>query len=181
MFSEDIYEVSRRNPKSKWILVTLTVQDCPLMTLKYTLDGMNIGWQRLISKKELDDCILGFVRLTDVGVFGTKNIYAKPRFRALILVNSKYYSENYINRSQWIKLWKWANRTEDFTSVEIQAISNNTDVYSVLVDFNHSDRFSNYQDKGSETLERYSKQIYNLKFINFGGVLRNSFKELTAK
>lgn len=179
MFSEDFEEIKSNYPTARWVLVTLTVPNCPIGDLRSTLGAMSKAWQRLIQRKEIADNMLGFVRSTEVTKEEKRNGYAHPHYHALILMKSAYFSRGYIKQARWTELWMQAMRSDEVVNVKVSNIDKEKKLYSILIDFKDCEMDDLYKDM--EFIEIKSKQIKELRFINFGGVLGNSFKGLTNK
>lgn len=110
-------------PKMRYILLTLTVENCPVSELRDTVKTMNHSWNKLIQYKAFP--ALGFVRClevtkeTDTYDKKTKKLirkgrpdYAHPHFHILLAVPRSYFGGNYLSTAEWVKLWKKALRAD---------------------------------------------------------------------
>ena len=107
-----------RYPKSRYLLLTLTVPTCPLIKLRATLADMNKSWGRLTKLK----CwpAQGWIRSTEVT--RRPNDHAHPHFHCLLMVPSSYFGNNYISQKRWVELWKQCLRATYDPVVDIRAI-----------------------------------------------------------
>ena len=104
-------------PKMRYILLTLTVANCPITELRQTVDTMNQSWHKLIKRKAFP--ALGFVRSLEVTKENdtydkkTKKLirkgrigYAHPHFHVILAVSPSYFGLNYLSTEKWAQLWQ---------------------------------------------------------------------------
>ena len=177
MFFQKLPEIEKTYPSARWILVTLTVPNCPIGDLRSTLGAMSKAWQRLVNRKEVAKNMLGFVRSTEVTKEEKRNGYAHPHYHALILMKSTYFSVGYIKQARWTELWMQAMRSNEFLSVNVQAVKGNgsAGAVEVLKAFNYSIKTDQVLLDDPDWLIDYYKQTDALRFTNSGGVLKDVF------
>ncbi len=106
-------------PDYRWLFLTLTVRNCRIIDLKETIQFMHESWKRLIQRKKFPG--IGFIRSTEVTRGNDSS--AHPHFHCLLLVKSGYFTKNYLNHSDWLKLWRSCLRADYDPVVDIRAIS----------------------------------------------------------
>nr|BAA01618.1 replication protein [Microcystis aeruginosa] len=89
-------------PKARFIFLTLTVRNCPLEDLRETIAWMNASWLKMIKRKNFP--ALGWIKCIEVTPGETD--FAHPHFHCLLMVNSNYFTINYISQANWTKMWK---------------------------------------------------------------------------
>lgn len=128
------------HPDWRYIMVTFTVRNCPVMELKKTIAEMNSAWQRLIQRKAWPG--LGFVRSLEItrGSWVVKETgqiipprlvsqipielrelkdknSAHPHYHCLIAVPPGYMKgKKYLSTAKWAQLWQEALRS-DYTPI----------------------------------------------------------------
>jgi plasmid rolling circle replication initiator protein Rep len=110
-------------PTVRYVLLTLTVKNCPITELRPTVQTMNAAWRRLSNRKTFP--ALGFVRSlevtkeTDTYDKKTKKLihkarpnYCHPHFHILLALPSSYFGRNYLTTADWVKLWRESLRVD---------------------------------------------------------------------
>lgn len=119
--------VYKAHPTMRYVLLTLTVKNCPVSELRATIQTMNKAWDRLSKRKAFP--AEGFVRSleitreTDTYDKKTKKLirkgrpdYAHPHFHILLALPPSYFSRGYLSTEAWAKLWQECLRV-DYTPV----------------------------------------------------------------
>lgn len=176
--------VKLKYPTHRWLFLTLTVRNCHIADLKFTIQAMNKGFNALIRKLKKRLSTIGYVRTTEVT--RGQNDTAHPHFHVLLLVPANYFTRNYIKQADWITLWRDALKVN---------YAPNVDVRTVKVKKNASESVQNaaishaiaetmkYSIKPSELLKTaqngnfdwmydYFTQVKGLRFLSVGGVLK---------
>lgn len=107
------------HPDLRYILLTLTVQNCRVLDLRSTIRDMNTAWDRMTKRKQWP--AVGFVRSLEVtrGKDGT----AHPHFHCLIAVRPGYFDgKNYLSTAKWASMWQEALRTEYAPIVDARTV-----------------------------------------------------------
>lgn len=101
------------HPEWRYVMLTLTVRNCPVLELRQTIRAMNSAWDRLIKRKIWP--AVGFVRALEIT--RGKDGSAHPHFHCLIAVPPGYFAgKNYLSTVQWATLWQEALRV-DYTPI----------------------------------------------------------------
>lgn len=100
------------HPDLRYVLLTLTVRNCPVLELRATIQRMNSAWQRLVQRKVWP--ALGFVRSLEVT--RSEDGSAHPHFHCLLAVPPSYFGKNYLSTARWAALWQEALRI-DYTPI----------------------------------------------------------------
>ena len=106
----------------RWVFLTMTVRNPPIIELRDTLKHMNESWQRLIQTKAFKSGVAGFIRTTEVTRGKDAEMMSHPHYHALLLVKPGYFSKYYINQSEWVEMWAKALRADYLPSVNVKAI-----------------------------------------------------------
>lgn len=106
-------------PKARFILLTLTVRNCPIDELRATIIHLNSSWQRLTQRKAFPGD--GYFKAIEItrGADGS----AHPHIHALIMVKPSYFKGgNYLSQLSWRDLWKKSARLEYDPQVDVRAV-----------------------------------------------------------
>lgn len=186
-------------PKSRFIMLTLTVPNCDLTDLRSTLGEMNKAWRNLIRRKELK--IQGWIRTTEVT--RADDDKAHPHYHALLMVPPSYFTgANYITQERWTELWASSLKTGEFRKVDVRAVkpkkgalnaSETEAILSATVEVikyavKPSDNLIDEHDtqrpgqrvrmSNQDWLVGLTDQLHKTRLIATGGVLKDYFKEL---
>ena len=165
---------------ARFIFLTLTVKNCELSELRRNLHDMNKGWQRLIKRKDWP--ALGWIRTTEItrGKDGT----AHPHFHCLLMVKSSYFkSGQYIKTTEWVKKWREALRLSYEPVCHVCSIKSKDGTKDALASavaevVKYATTTEDMTKGGAAWLEEYINQVYKLRFIASGGVLKSILKDV---
>jgi len=156
-------------PHGAFLLLTLTIRNCPITELRETLADMGKAWKRLIRNPEFH-IVRGWVRGTEVTRSG--NGEAHPHFHALLLVPPSYFGKSYIKQAQWCELWREAGKLDYSPSVDIRRVKTPESGLSEAI------KAATYSVKPSELttdaawFHELHIQVSGLRFLASGGVIR---------
>lgn len=178
-FREELPKIESEYPKARWILLTLTVPNCPVKELRTTLGDMNKAWQRLSQRKAFKP-VLGWIRATEVTQEKERPGYAHPHFHVLLLVPQSMFGKDYIKHSEWLQLWRDCYRDQSIMSVDVRSIKGGTmkGAVETLKAFNYSMKVDELITRTPEWILEYMEQVHKLRFLATGGVLKNVLKRL---
>jgi plasmid rolling circle replication initiator protein Rep len=93
------------NPTVRFLVLTLTVKNCPIESLRDTLQTMSHAFSKMMKRSQLQRVVLGYARSMEVTK--GKDGSAHPHFHVLLAVKPAYFGgTHYINHDQWMQLWK---------------------------------------------------------------------------
>jgi len=185
-FLEAVPRVLAECPQSRFIFLTLTVENPPIHDLRNTLHKMCKGWERLTKRKQFR-CVLGWIRATEVKP--GKNGSAHPHFHALLIVPRDYYWRpgKYVNQAEWTALWRRVLGLDYDPIVDVRPV---TSKHRLRRDGTPS---SAVADAARETFKyavkptdmvadpawflELTRQLHKLRFIASGGVLKDVLRE----
>ena len=158
----------------RWLFVTFTQRNCPLTELKANLQAMNKGFQRMVQRKSWP--AIGWLRSTEVtrGLNGN----AHPHFHCLLLVPKAYFGRQYMNKKDWIALWKNCMRLNYSPIMDVQAVKEGNKPMLLVPEL------LKYMTKESDLVAdrewflEYTRQLYKMRAIATGGVLKQYLRAL---
>ncbi len=183
-------------PKSRFIMLTLTVRNCELSDLRSQLGEMHRAWTKLVKRKEWN--VQGWVRTTEVT--RGQDDTAHPHYHCLLMVSPGYFGNNYVSQQRWVELWRDCLKVSYDPVVDVRAIRPKTSskgietdpVMSALVEtikytVKPSDilRGDNGQQPGQRVrvsdqdwLIGLTEQLHKTRAIATGGILKDYLKVL---
>jgi plasmid rolling circle replication initiator protein Rep len=187
-------KVLEAHPKSRFIMLTLTVRNCELADLRSTLTQMHQAWTKLVKRKEWK--VQGWVRTTEVT--RGQDDTAHPHYHCLLMVSPGYFSNGYISQERWVELWQDCLKVSYTPVVDVRAVrpkkgkagQPEQDAISALVEtikytVKPSDilRGDNCQQPGQRVrvsdqdwLVELTKQLHKTRAIATGGILKDYLK-----
>ena len=181
-FLKALPSIEAEYPTARWLFLTLTVRNCKITDLRRTIQDMNQSWHRLIKRREFDSNTLGWIRTTEVT--RSKDDSAHPHFHVLMMVRPSYFSSNYyVTQRRWTELWQECARLDYTPIVHVKAVKPKLGVGSldqlplrraISETLKYAVKPSDMKD---EWLIELTKQVYHLRFIASGGVLKDVLRE----
>lgn len=181
-FKNHLPKIEADYPKARWILLTLTVPNCPVKELRATLGAMNKAWQRLSQRKAFKP-VLGWIRATEVTQEKSRVDYAHPHFHVLMLVPSSMLGgKYYVKQSEWLQLWRDCYRDQSITQVDVRTVKGTMKgAAETLKAFNYSMKVDDLMNRSPDWVLEYMEQVHKLRFMAAGGVLKDVLKEIEAE
>lgn len=188
-----IPKVIEANPKSRFIFLTLTVRNCELGELRDTLAWMHKSWTKLVKRKEFA-AVQGWVRSVEVtrGADDT----AHPHYHALLMVSPGYFGGRaYVTQKGWTEAWQSCLQVEYTPIVDVRSVrpgkrekgSEDAVLMSAAIceTFKYSVKPSECladdscrEVSNSEWLAGLTSQLFKVRAIATGGILKQYLKEL---
>ena len=172
--------IERDYPKARWILLCLTVRNCPITSLRDTLTLMNSAWQRLSQLKKFP--AIGTFKSLEVT--RGKDGSAHPHFHVLMLVNSSYFKgTTYISHENWIAMWRKSLRADYDPNIDIRTVQTDKDNLSssqIIAEI------AKYTVKPSDLLQdaswllEYTNQVHKMRSVSISGILKEYLSDTEA-
>lgn len=184
-FKDALPALQQQYPTGRWVMLTLTVPNCPVSDLRATLADMNQAWTRLIKRKEFKP-VLGWIRSTEVTQEKNRTDYAHPHFHVLLFVPPSWFSgKNYVKHHRWYELWRDCVRDDRIvpSGVYVQAIKGGAEIGAIetLKAFNYSIKADELLKTNPEWLTEYMEQVHKLRFLSAGGILKDVLKKIEVE
>ena len=80
---QQLPKIQELYPTHRWVFLTMTVRNPPIIELRDTLKHMNESWQRLIQTKAFKSGVAGFIRTTEVTRGKDAEMMSHPHYHAL--------------------------------------------------------------------------------------------------
>jgi plasmid rolling circle replication initiator protein Rep len=179
-FLKALPAIEQAYPSARWLFLTLTVRNCPITDLRATIRDMNKAWQRLIKRHEFAGNVQGWIRTTEVTKGKDRDDSAHPHFHCLLMVRPSYFTHGYVTQSRWTGIWQECARLDYTPIVDIRAVKPKPGSTTSALRNAVSETLKyavKPEDMTGEWLIELTKQVFRLRFIASGGVLRNILRE----
>ncbi len=203
MFTSKLPKIKEDYPSCRFLFLSLTLKNCPVNELRETLDLMSAAWQRMLKRKVVSTVVKGYIRRLEITRQLDGSDFCHPHYHCILMVNSGYFTKNYIKQKDWIQLWKEALRIDYDPSVNIQAVKPNLnkikgstvenaqarEIYHSLLElikynikdscliWNYKPDNEEMRRRNVEWLDELWHQLQGIRFLSTGGVIRQYVSE----
>ena len=161
-------------PNHRWLFLTLTQKNCSVDELRETVLEMNKSFARLTKLKRW--AVEGWIKSLEVT--RGKDGSAHPHFHCLLMVSRVYFKRNYISYREWCDLWQKVSRLNYKPQVHIRAVAKDRDPTVLIPEIlKYSVKESDLY-KSKEFLLGITEQLYKIRRVSVGGILRPYMKKL---
>ena len=161
-------------PKYRWLFLTLTQRNCSVNDLRETVLEMNKSFRRLTRCKRW--AVEGWIKSLEVT--RGKDGSAHPHFHCLLMVSPSYFRHDYLNYDDWSRLWQRSAGLDYKPQVHIRAVAKDCDPAILIPEIlKYSVKESDLY-KSKEFLLGITEQLYKIRRISVGGVLRPYLRKL---
>lgn len=189
MWTARMYEalptLMEKYPKSRFLMLTLTVKNVEIDSLRSSLDEMGKAWHRLIKRDEFKP-VLGWVRTVEIT--RGKDGSAHPHFHVLLMVGPSYFGRSYVTQARWTELWQECGKLDYQPIVDIRKVKSRktegeadpvpSGVIEVLkYAVKPSDLAVEADSEAGDWVRELARQIHRTRAIATGGCLKDFFKE----
>ena len=161
-------------PNYRWLFLTLTQRNCSVTELRETVTQMNKSFARLTKLKRWS--IEGWIKSLEVT--RSKDNSAHPHFHCLLMVSPSYFGLNYINQEEWVNLWQRAARLDYKPQIYIRAVRKEQDPIILIPEILKYSLKESDLYKNKEFLLEVTRQLYKMRSISVGGILRGYIKKV---
>ncbi|MEE5762377.1 protein rep [Streptococcus pneumoniae] len=121
--SKIVEEAMIRQPKGRFLFLTLTVKNVTGQELNQSMTDILRGFNRLMKYKKVDKNLIGFLRATEVTYSKELDSY-HPHLHVLLMVKPGYFrsKDDYLTQEEWTELWQKAMKLDYTPMVDIRAV-----------------------------------------------------------
>jgi plasmid rolling circle replication initiator protein Rep len=170
--------ISQQFPTHRWLMLTLTVRNCPVSELKATIKNMQSAFMRL--RKRKDWPAHGYIKSLEVT--RSENGEAHPHFHVLMMVPSGYFKGgSYIKTERWAELWQESLRVDYLPVVDVRTVKSKNpnkphDISAAVVEvLKYETKIADLEAHPDFLLE-LAKQLVRVRAIEVGGILKEYLK-----
>lgn len=165
----------------QYILLTLTVPNCPGQDLAHTLDLIQTGWNRLQRRKEYIAAIKGAVRCVEITYNRKRNDY-HPHIHALLAVNPSYFTgRTYVNRDTWLAIWRECTGLSTITQVDARKTTGDAAAVAEVTKYATKTAECLVPGDGQRNVDVVAtlmRACHKRRFAGWSGVLRKAHQAL---
>ena len=176
-----IYTLLQRQPRNKYLFLTLTVRNVAADELQAAIDNLNAGYIKLMRNKAYKTITLGTIRTIEVTYNAARGDY-HPHIHALIHTNNDIYcGRNYISQAQLKADWERVNNLNYDVQVDIRRFHtrNAAAAGKELAEIaKYAVKPSDYVGQTAEVVATFDRALHQRKLITMSGSFRKAAREL---
>jgi plasmid rolling circle replication initiator protein Rep len=171
-------------PRVRFLFMTLTIKNCPIIKLRETLDILRLGWKRMTKLHQWP--AIGWVR--SVEITRGKDGSAHPHYHCLLMVHPGYFGDGYLKQADWVAMWRQSLRINYNPILDIRVVVPDhkpnrrkapgpCDIWGAVVEI------LKYSVKPSDMVKDHRwfltlvDQVWKTKAVVIGGVFKQYIKE----
>lgn len=175
-----IDEAVVREPKGRFLFLTLTLKNVRGVELDKTLKDLSKGFGYLMKYKKVAKNMLGFVRSIEV-TYNEKDGTYHPHIHVLLFVKSSYFQGGqYLSQEEWTNLWQKAMKLDYTPIVDIRAVKDTGKGIkgAALEVAKYPMKPMDISLDKADVVEDLYQGTYKKRQIGFGGIFKEIRKQL---
>lgn len=167
-----------------WVYLVLTVSNCNLVDLRFTLEKMSAAWNRFIGYSALKKNLLGWVRTVEVTTGRNfMGFEAHPHFNVLICFKPEYVLGGYaLSQGDFVRLWRKALKVVYDPVVFVRRVYPDQEGQDSLTEaayevLKYSTKIDNKLLVNTPWLREYALQVSGRNFFGSGGICKELLGE----
>jgi plasmid rolling circle replication initiator protein Rep len=173
-------------PDTRFLFLTLTIRNCAVDALRYTLGVMARAWRRLIELWVWP--AIGWIRAVEIT--RSKDSSAHPHYHSLLMVPPAYFADGYLKQREWAELWRQCLRLTYTPVVDVRVIKQSrkrswlkVNRVSIPQMWSIVTEILKYSVKPSDMMRDHawflamSDQVLKTRAVAVGGVLKQYLRE----
>lgn len=173
------YLVSK-TPHSKFLFLTLTIENVSPEKLKEALNTLNYGWRKLTQYEAIKKITLGTLRTIEVTYNSNTGKYHPHIHILLHTTNELYQGRNYISQKKLTDMWAQAVKSDYMPIVDIRRFRSNTGRELAEV-AKYAVKPSDYLNKPDGVIITLDDILHKRKLVTYSGSFREAKRELKIK
>ena len=180
-------EAVKKEPKGRFIFLTLTEKNADSEGLKRALREMTRAFNLMMKYKKVKQNLLGYVRSTEITVNDERQDYHQ-HMHVILFVKANYFNNAYISQKEWVKLYQRARRLDYAPSVRVEVIKSNKEkgknslvasaYETAKYQVKDSDVITGETERDLKVVEVLENALKGTRAIAFGGILKGIRHEL---
>lgn len=177
-----VVDAINKDHRVRYILLSLTVQNCRSDQLDKLITDLMSGYDRLTRTVEWQAAVKGWLRSMEV----THNVKADtyhPHFHVLMAVSPDYFrNKHYLPQERWTALWQRSMRLDYTPVVDVRKVRGSSGkVIAEVAKYSVKDSdylIPNDWEMTVATVRILDSALHRRRFIAYGGLLKEYHKKL---
>lgn len=181
----------KRQPKARFVFLTLTVKNVPGNELSDELKRLTKAFDRLFKRVKVKRSLIGYLRSIEI-TYNAKHDDYHPHIHVLLMVKSSYFksSDSYIKQSEWTDMWQQSAKLDYKPIVNVKKVKPNQrkakdemDLRGAIVETakyptKPIEKMGETEEQKLKVTDDLMQALRNKRQIGFGGLFREIRKEL---
>lgn len=185
-----IIDVAReREPKAKFVFLTLTVKNVVGEKLGEELTILTKSFDRLFRRAKVKKAVIGYLRAVEVTYNAEREDY-HPHIHVLLMVKASYFGDYYISQDEWTAMWQQSAKLDYKPIVDVRKVKPNQrkakdemDLRGAIIETakyptKPIEKMGKTEEQKLKVTDDLMKALYRKRQIGFGGLFKEIRKEL---
>ncbi|MDT2550918.1 protein rep [Enterococcus avium] len=183
--------VREREPKAKFIFLTLTVKNVSGEKLGEELTNLTKSFDRLFRRAKVKKSVIGYLRAIEVTYTAERDDY-HPHIHVMLMVKASYFkkSEYYISQEEWTEMWEQSAKLDYTPIVDVRKVKphkkkakDEMDLRGAIIETakyptKPIEKMGKTEEQKLKVTDDLYKALYRKRQIGFGGLFKEIRKEL---
>ena len=174
-------EAIKRQPKGRFLFLTLTVKNVPGIKLNDTISQLTQSFDRLFRRAKVKKNMIGFLRSVEVTHNEKENTY-HPHIHVLIMVKSSYFAgkNNYISQEEWGDMWSQSLKVDYIPMVDIRSVKETGKGLkgAILETAKYPTKPIKLDIENKQVVDDLYNGLYRKRQLGYGGLFKEIKKQL---
>lgn len=179
-----------RQPKAKFLFLTLTVKNVRGEDLGSELTRLTKSFDRLFRRAKVKKSVIGYLRAIEVTYNAERDDY-HPHIHVMMMVKSSYFGgEYYISQNEWTEMWQQSAKLDYKPIVDVRKVKPNQrkakdemDLRGAIIETakyptKPIEKMGKTEEQKLKVTDDLMKALYRKRQIGFGGLFKEIRKEL---
>lgn len=179
--SRIVDEAIKREPKGRFLFLTLTVKNVEGSQLSDTLSSLTKSFDRLFKRSKVKKNMIGYLRSIEVTYNEKKNTY-HPHIHVLLMVKSSYFAgkSNYISQNDWGDMWSQSLKVDYVPMVDIRAVKEKGKGLkgAILETAKYPTKPIKLDIENKQVVDDLYNGLYRKRQLGYGGIFKEIKKQL---
>ena len=171
----------KKEPKGRFLFLTLTVKNVEGDKLSDTLSQLTQAFNRLFKYKKVQKNLIAYLRSIEVTHNENENTY-HPHIHVLLMVKSSYFKtkNDYINQEEWGDLWSKSLKVDYIPIVDIRKVKSQGKGLkgAILETAKYPMKPIEFYVKNAQVVDDLYNGLYRKRQLGFGGLFKQIKKQL---
>lgn len=180
--SRIVDEAIKRQPKGRFLFLTLTVKNVPGDELNGTISQLTKSFDRLFKRAKVMKNLIGYLRSVEVTHNEKENTY-HPHIHVLMMVRPNYFSgrgDNYINQEEWGDMWSQSLKVDYIPMVDIRSVKETGKGLkgAILETAKYPTKPIKLDIENKQVVDDLYNGLYRKRQLGYGGLFKEIKKQL---
>lgn len=179
--SRIVDEAIKKEPKARFLFLTLTVRNVSGNDLNETLSRLTQAFNRLFKYKKVQKNMFGYLRSIEVTHNEKERTY-HPHIHVLMMIRPSYFQgkNDYISQKEWGDMWSRSLKVNYFPIVDIRVVKQSYQGIekAIIETAKYPVKPMNLDVTDKQVVDDLYQGLYRKRQLGFGGLFKTIKKQL---